>query len=221
MPDDKPAGRCEPLVHVPDATILRLPLYLNRLKALRNRGVTRVSSRELAESLGIKAGQLRHDFHHFGGFSRPGRLYEVETLIARLTEIMCLGSLTPYVVAGAGLLGQAIANYARFEDDGFKLAGLFDINPRILGMTIREIPVRHVEEMHEFLVRHEIQIGAIAVPPGSAQEICDRMVAGGVRGIWNFAPVDLKVPERVTVQDEFLSVGLMALNYKIKMIDDE
>jgi len=83
-------------------------------------------------------------------------------------------------------------------------------------MTVREIPVRHLEEMHAFLVEGKIQIGAIAVPPGAAQEICDRMVAGGVRGIWNFAPVDLKAPEGVIVQDEFLSVGLMALNYKVK-----
>ncbi len=215
MPDKTPRN-CDALAKVPEATILRLPVYLNRLKALKARGVVQISSRELAEPMNIKAGQMRHDFHYFGNFSRPGRPYEVEALIARLNEIMCLGNSTPYVIAGAGLLGQAIANYSRFEDDGFKLRGIFDINPRILGMTVKDLPVRHLEEMPAFLSSEGIHIGAIAVPPSAAQEICDQMVAGGVRGIWNFAPVDLSVPEGVVVQDEFLSVGLMALNYKVK-----
>jgi redox-sensing transcriptional repressor len=215
MPD-RLQRNCEALAKVPEATIHRLPIYLSRLKALRARGVAQVSSRELAEPMNIKPGQLRHDFHYFGNFSRPGRPYEVEILINRLSEIMCLGNPTPYIIAGAGLLGQAIANYSRFEEDGFLLRGIFDINPRILGMTVNDLPIRHLEEMSSFLADEGIQIGAIAVPPSAAQDICDQMLNGGVLGIWNFAPVDLKVADGVVLQDEFLSVGLMALNYKVK-----
>ena len=204
---------------VPEATILRLPLYLNRLKALSEAGVECISSRALAEQLRIKAGQLRHDFHHFGGFSRPGHPYKVEQLIERLREIMALDAATPYIIVGAGHLGQAIASYTRFEDDGFQLRGLFDINPRILGKSIRDIPVQDMDEISAFVAANGILIGALAVPPGAAQEVADRMVDSGIRGIWNFAPADLKVPEGVVVQDEFLSVGLMALNYKVNAGD--
>ena len=200
---------------VPEATILRLPLYLNRLKALSEAGVECVSSRDLAEELRIKAGQLRHDFHHFGGFSRPGHPYQVEPLIERLQEIMALKEPTAYIIAGAGHLGQAIASYTRFEEDGFHLRGLFDINPRILGMSIRDIPVRDMDEMGGFVAEEGILLGALTVPPSAAQEVADLMADAGIRGIWNFAPVDLKVPEGVVVQNEFLSVGLMALNYKV------
>jgi len=206
---------------VPEATILRLPVYLSRLKALRAQGVERISSRELAEPIHIKAGQLRHDFHYFGNFSRPGRLYEVDILIRRLSEILCLRRPTSYVIAGAGLLGQAIAKYSRFKENSFLLKGIFDINPRILGMTVRDVPVRHLEELPTFLETTPIQIGAIAVPPSAAQEICDQMVRGGVPGIWNFAPVALSVPEGIVVQDEFLSVGLLALNYKLRAYSRE
>lgn len=215
MPTEKTDNNGEP-AYVPEATVLRLPLYLNRLKALREAGVQCISSRALAEQLKIKAGQLRHDFHHFGGFSQPGHPYEVEVLIRRLMEIMALDQSTPYVIVGAGLLGQAIASYSRFEEDGFHLCGIFDINPRILGMSIRDIPVRDMDEMSDFVREKSIPIAVLAVPPSAAQEVADRLVDAGVRGIWNFAPMDLKVPEDVVVQDEFLSVGIMALNYKVK-----
>ncbi|MDP6417955.1 MAG: redox-sensing transcriptional repressor Rex [Candidatus Krumholzibacteria bacterium] len=202
---------------VPEATILRLPLYLNRLRALQRAGAEQVSSRELADGLQIKAGQLRHDLHHFGGFSRPGHPYEVDALILRLIEVMKLGHC-PYIIAGVGQLGQAIANYTHFDEYGFRLKGLFDVNPRIQGMLVRDIPVRGLLEMDSFIRKEKIEMGVLAVPPSAAQDVVDRMVKAGIRGIWNFAPVELETSPDVVVQEEFLSVSLMALNFKMKSI---
>jgi redox-sensing transcriptional repressor len=124
----------------------------------------------------------------------------------------------PYIIAGVGQLGQAIANYTHFDEYGFRLKGLFDVNPRIQGMLVRDIPVRGLLEMDSFIRKEKIEMGVLAVPPSAAQDVVDRMVKAGIRGIWNFAPVELETSPDVVVQEEFLSVSLMALNFKMKSI---
>lgn len=198
---------------IPTATLQRLPVYLYRLQALQDQGVRRVSSRSLAAQLKIKSSRLRQDFHHLGGFSRPGQPYEVHHLVLRLREILALVAPVDYLIVGAGHLGQAIAAYSRFEDDGFRLVGIFDVNPKVVGLRFRDVQVQDVELLPAFVRARGLRMGVITVPPEAAQRVADLMVEAGITGIWNFAPVNLQVPDGVTLRDEFLSVGLMSLHY--------
>jgi redox-sensing transcriptional repressor len=201
---------------VPEATIQRLPLYLEKLKLLQGIGVEDVSSRQLAESLDIKASQLRHDFHYFGGFSRPGRPYRVEKLVNALEQIIGVDTPVPTAIVGAGHLGQALANYAGLEVQGFPIRGIFDANPKLQGLEIRGQPIRDLDELETVCRREGIKIGVITVPASCAQDVANRLVAAGVTGLFNFAPTELKVPEHVSVRHERLTVGIMALSFKVK-----
>ena len=203
---------------VPDATIHRLPLYLEKLKLLQAIGVEDVSSRQLAESLDIKASQLRHDFHYFGGFSRPGRPYQVDTLVPALEQIIGISEPQPTVIVGAGHLGQALANYQNLELQGFPVHGIFDVNPKLIGLEIRGQPVRDMDELEPVIRDHGVRIAILTVPAANAQAVADRLVRAGIIGIFNFAPTDLKVPENVVVRNERLAVGIMSLSFKVKCI---
>jgi redox-sensing transcriptional repressor len=201
---------------VPEATIQRLPLYLEKLRLLQGIGVEDVSSRQLSESLDIKASQLRHDFHYFGGFSRPGRPYRVAVLVDALQQIIGVDHPVPTAVVGAGHLGQALANYAGLELQGFPIRGVFDANPKLQGLEIRGQPVRDLDELEPVCQAEGIKIGVLTVPAASAQDVADRLVAAGVTGLMNFAPTELKVPGHVSVRHERLTVGFMALSFKVK-----
>ena len=203
---------------IPEATIGRLPLYLDKLKLLQAIGVEDVSSRQLAESLDIKASQLRHDFHYFGGFSRPGRPYQVRKLVTALEQIIGIDRPVPSVIVGAGHLGQALANYQNLDLQGFPLRGIFDINPKLVGLEIRGQPIRDLDELEPVCAREQIKIGIITVPASAAQAIANRLVASGVIGLFNFAPTDLKVPATVAVRNERITVGIMALSFKVKCL---
>ena len=203
---------------VPDATILRLPLYLEKLKLLHAIGVEDVSSRQLAESLDIKASQLRHDFHYFGGFSRPGRPYQVEKLVTALEKIIGIAEPVPTAIVGAGHLGQALANYQNLELQGFPVRGIFDVNPKLIGLEMRGQPVRDMDDLETIIAQENIRIAILTVPAGQAQAVTDRLVKAGIIGIFNFAPTDLKVPQTVAVKNERLAVGIMSLSFKVKCI---
>ncbi|MCB1184152.1 redox-sensing transcriptional repressor Rex [bacterium] len=203
---------------VPDATIHRLPLYLEKLKMLQAIGVEDVSSRQLAESLDIKASQLRHDFHYFGGFSRPGRPYQVEKLVPALEKIIGISVPQPTAIIGAGHLGQALANYQNLDLQGFPVKGIFDTNPKLVGVEMRGCPVRDMDELETVIQAEKIKIAILTVPAAQAQGVTDRLVGAGIIGIFNFAPTDLKVPEGVAVRNERLAVGIMSLSFKVKCI---
>ena len=203
---------------VPDATVLRLPLYLEKLKLLQAIGVEDVSSRQLAESLDIKASQLRHDFHYFGGFSRPGRPYHVQKLVGALEQIIGIAEPVPTAIIGAGHLGQALANYQNLELQGFPVKGIFDTNPKLVGVEMRGQPVRDMDELEEVIRKENIIIAILTVPAAQAQVVTDRLVAAGIVGIFNFAPMDLKVPPTVAVRNERMAVGIMSLSFKVKCI---
>jgi len=203
---------------VPDATILRLPLYLEKLKMLQAIGVEDVSSRQLAESLDIKASQLRHDFHYFGGFSRPGRPYQVAKLVPALEKIIGIENPVPTVIIGAGHLGQAMANYQNLDIQGFPVAGIFDVNPKLVGLDFRGVRVQDMDAMEPMITKDKIKIAILTVPAAHAQSVTDRLVASGIVGIFNFAPVDLKVPPTVAVRNERLAVGIMSLSFRVKCI---
>ena len=203
---------------VPDATIFRLPLYLEKLKLLQAIGVEDVSSRQLAESLDIKASQLRHDFHYFGGFSRPGRPYHVQKLVGALEQIMGIAEPVPTAIIGAGHLGQALANYQNLELQGFPVRGIFDTNPKLIGVEMRGQPVRDMDDLEEVIQKEKVKIAILTVPVAQAQVVADRLVKAGIVGIFNFAPTDLKVPPTVAVRNERMAVGIMSLSFKVKCI---
>ncbi len=203
---------------VPDATILRLPLYLEKLKLLQAIGVEDVSSRQLAESLDIKASQLRHDFHYFGGFSRPGRPYQVAKLVPALEKIIGIAEPVHTIIVGAGHLGQALANYQNLDVQGFPIKGIFDVNPKLIGLDFRGTVVQDMDEMETVIKNEGVKIAILTVPAAHAQSVTERLVAAGVIGIFNFAPQDLKVPAGVAVRNERLAVGIMSLSFKVKCI---
>jgi redox-sensing transcriptional repressor len=204
---------------VPDATIRRLPLYLDKLILLQQAGVREVSSRQLAMSLDIKASQLRHDFHYFGGFSKPGRPYDVDQLVPALEEIIGVDNPVPFVVVGAGHLGQALCNYANFERQGFPLVGIFDNDPDLIGIKIRGIKIEPIENIATVIKKKNVRLAAITVPSLVAQETAVKLVDAGVRGIWNYTPVDLRLPKDIIVRNERLATGLMCLSFKTKRLE--
>ena len=171
--------------------IRRLPKYYRYLGELLNKGITRISSQELSKLTGFTASQIRQDLNNFGGFGQQGYGYNVEDLHKELGIILGLDKMYNAVIAGAGNLGQAIANYKGFEDAGFKVLSLFDKNPKMIGLKIRDIEIRDVDLLSQFIKDNDVEIGIITTPKDNAQEVADIYARSGIKGIWNFAPADL------------------------------
>ena len=201
--------------------IRRLPKYHRYLSDLLKSGITRISSQELSNLTGFTASQIRQDLNNFGGFGQQGYGYNVEDLHRELGKILGLDTRYNAVICGTGNLGQAIANYKGFEDAGFKVISLFDRNPKMIGVKIRDIEVRDIDLMEEFIVKNNVQIGIITVPKEGAQPIADKYVKAGIKGIWNFAPTDLIVPDNVIVENVRLNESLFILSYFLKTMEDK
>lgn len=169
----------------------------------------------------MTASQIRQDLNNFGGFGQQGYGYNVKYLYTEIGKILGLEEDHRMIIIGAGNLGQALANYAAFEKRGFILKGIFDVNPRLQGITIRGVPVRMIEELGEFVKDNEVEIAALTIPKDRAVEVADLLVANGVRAIWNFAHTDLNLPEHVIVENVHLSESLMQLSYKINRFNEE
>jgi redox-sensing transcriptional repressor len=200
---------------ISQAVISRLPRYFRYLGELKDDGVERVSSQELSEIMQVTASQIRQDFNNFGGFGQQGYGYNVEYLYTEIGKILGLDQKHHLVLIGAGNLGQAIANYMNFERRGFIMSGIFDINAALIGKKVRDIEVRPMEELEIFIKEHDIDIGVLTIPKTAAVDVANRLVQCGIRAIWNFAHVDLKVPDGVLVENVHLSDSLMKLSYNI------
>lgn len=203
------------------AVIKRLPKYHRYLNELMKNDVDRISSKELGEKIGFTASQIRQDLNCFGDFGQQGYGYNVTELYNQISTILGLEREYSTVIVGAGNIGQAIANYNRFGTLGFNLTGIFDANPKLVNMKIRDIEIRDIDTLKDYLRDNKVDIGIICVPRINAQKVCDEMVEGGVKGVWNFAPVDLVVPEGVTVENVHLSESLMTLIYLLHTKQDE
>ena len=197
------------------SVIKRLPRYYRFLGELLNRGVTRISSRELAQMMQLTASQIRQDLNCFGGFGQQGYGYNVKYLYTEIGKILGLDKNHNFIIVGAGNLGQALANYAAFERSGFILKSLFDVNPRLEGVTIRGIPVRMMDELEGFLQNNDIEIAALTIPKSKAVEVADLLTANGIKAIWNFTHTDLTLPKDVIVESVHLSDSLTTLSYNI------
>ena len=197
------------------AVIKRMPKYYRYLGELVKNDVDRISSKELGEKIGFTASQIRQDLNNFGDFGQQGYGYNVKELHNQIGAILGVGKGYNAVLIGAGNIGQAIANYSRFTDIGLGITAIFDANPKLVGMRIRDVEIKDIDELKGYLEENHIDMGILCVPRINAQKVCDVLVNGGVRGIWNFAPIDLHVPETVKVENVHLSESLLTLIYQM------
>ena len=198
---------------IPEATIARLPVYLRVLYAFAEQDIPTVSSEELAAAAGVNSAKLRKDLSHLGSYGTRGVGYDVEYLVYQVSRELGLTQDWPVVIVGAGNLGRALANYGGFASRGFRIAAVLDSDPDVVGTQIAGHGVQDVEQMEQVVTRHRVAIGVIATPAGTAQAVCDRLVATGVTSILNFAPVVLNVPAGVDVRKVDLSIELQILAF--------
>ncbi len=197
------------------AVVKRLPRYYRYLAELIDEGVERISSADLSEKMNVTASQIRQDLNNFGGFGQQGYGYNVQYLYDEIGKILGLDQKHNIIIIGAGNLGQALANYASFEKRGFLVKGLFDINPRLVGLSIRGITVKPIDEIENFIFNNDIEIAVLTIPKAKAIEVADKLVDYGIKGIWNFAHTDLKLSKDVIVENVHLSESLMRLSYNL------
>ena len=200
---------------ISNAVIKRLPRYHRYLGELMENGVERISSNDLSEKMNVTASQIRQDLNNFGGFGQQGYGYNVEYLYNEIAKILGIDRRNNMIIIGGGNFGQALTNYSNFERRGFMIQAIFDISPERIGKNVRNIPTLDMAELEPFLSTHEIDIAVLTIPKHVAQEVTDRLVACGIGAIWNFAHLDLKVPDEVVVENVHLSESLMQLSYRI------
>lgn len=200
---------------ISQAVISRLPRYFRYLGELKDEGVERISSQELSTLMQVTASQIRQDFNNFGGFGQQGYGYKVESLYDEIGKILGLDKKHHLIIVGAGNLGQALANYMNFERRGFVMKGIFDIDPALHGKRIRNLPVQPMERVERFIRENNVDIAVLTIPKSGAAGVAEELVGYGIRAFWNFAHVDLKLPEEVVVENVHLSDSLMKLSYNI------
>lgn len=203
------------------AVIRRLPRYYRYLGELLENGVECISSSDLSKRMKVTASQIRQDLNNFGGFGQQGYGYNVKYLYTEIGKILGLEENHNFIIIGAGNLGQALANYTSFENRGFILKGIFDVNPRLEGVTIRGVQIRMMDELSSFIRDNDVEIGVLTIPKEKAIEVANLLVDNGVRAIWNFAHTDLNLPDNVIVENVHLSESLMQLSYNISRYKEE
>lgn len=203
------------------AVISRLPRYYRYLGELLELGVERISSNELSSKMKVTASQIRQDLNNFGGFGQQGYGYNVKYLHSEIAKILGIDHNHNMVIIGAGNLGQAIANYSAFEKRGFIIKGIFDVNPRLEGLTVRGIEIKMIDELEQFIKDNDIEIAALTIPKTKAKDVAAIVVDAGVKAIWNFAHTDLVVPKDVIVENVHLSESLMRLSYNLSRLEHE
>lgn len=200
---------------ISQAVVRRMPRYYRYLGELLDDGVERISSNELSTRMRVTASQIRQDLNNFGGFGQQGYGYNVKYLYDEIGKILGINHQHNIIVVGAGNLGQALANYIKFEKRGFVIIGLFDVNPALRGIAVRGIKIRTMDELKDFLAENQVDIAALTLPKEKADEVANMLVNLGINAIWNFAHLDLELPEHVVVENVHLSDSLMQLSYNI------
>ena len=203
------------------AVIKRLPRYYRYLGELMEEKVERISSNDLSKKMHVTASQIRQDLNNFGGFGQQGYGYNVEYLYTEIGKILGLDTIHPMIILGAGNLGQALANYGDFEKRGFRLVGIFDINPVLEGISVRGIEIRMINSLPEFIRENQVEIAILTLPKNKAKEMAKVLIDNGIKAIWNFAHTDLDAPEDVIVENVHLSESLMALYYNLSQYRNE
>ena len=200
---------------ISNAVVKRLPIYRRYLEDLMKNDVERISSNELSSLIGFTASQIRQDLNNFGGFGQQGYGYNIKGLYKEINAILGLDREYKMVIVGTGNLGQALANYSKYHKSGFPIVGMFDINPKIIGLKINAIEVMDCDLLVDFLKKNHVDIGIITTDKAAAQGVANKLVEGNVRGIWNFATIDLKVPKHIPVENVHVTDTLNVLAYHI------
>ncbi len=219
MPDQRPPslppGELPSDASVPKVVVSRLSLYLRELQRLEAAGQQTISSGQLGTLLGFSDAQVRKDLGFFGQFGYPGVGYRCDELIRAMRDILGTNQPWPVVMVGVGNLGQALLGYRGFGRQNFSIHAAFDADPAKVGQIIQGIRIRHLDELPEVLKSSGIRLGMIVVPAAHAQAVADRLVAAGIEGIVNFAPVTLSLPPQVQVVAVDLAIELEQLSFAV------
>ena len=199
---------------ISQAVIRRMPRYYRYLGELLDAGVERISSNDLSSRMNVTASQIRQDLNNFGGFGQQGYGYNVKYLYEEIGKILGLNTTHYVIIIGAGHLGQALANYVKFEKLGFVITALFDVDPKLIGKDVRGIPILSFDTLPEYVKNHTVDIATLTMPKAEAATIANELASLGVHAIWNFAHVDLELFDKdVIVENVHLSDSLMQLSY--------
>jgi redox-sensing transcriptional repressor len=217
QPKPKPSKASLPAgdVPVPKAVVSRLSLYLRELQHLVRDGHQRTSSSQLGRLLGFSDAQVRKDLAYFGHFGHPGIGYRCDDLIHAIRKILGTDRDWPVAMVGTGNLGQALLGYKGFSQQGFRIVAAFDIDPAKIGASIEGVPVFHLDRLADVAGEHRIKLGMIAVPAPAAQAVADRLVAAGIEGIVNFAPVTINLPDHIRQVGVDLAIELEQLSFSV------
>lgn len=201
---------------ISDAVIHRLPKYYRYLSELEAAGTERVSSSRMSHDMSLNASQIRRDLNCFGGFGQQGYGYQVSRLKQEIMRILGIGLSHRAVVVGAGNIGQALLKYRHFADEGYHIVAVFDADPLLVGRDVGDKAIRPLGELADYVRENGVDIGIITVPKGHAQKTAEMLAGLGVKGIWNFAPVDVQVGRGVSVENVHLSDSLYVLSYHMR-----
>lgn len=201
---------------ISDAVIHRLPKYYRYLSELEAAGIERVASSRMSHDMSLNASQIRRDLNCFGGFGQQGYGYQVNRLKQEIMKILGIGLPHQAVIVGAGNIGQALLKYRHFSDEGYNISAVFDADPSLIGRDVGGKVILSMSELAGFVKDNHVDIGIITVPKAFAQKTADMLVSLGVRGIWNFAPTDVKVRRGVSVENVHLSDSLYILSYHMR-----
>jgi len=200
--------------------VKRLPKYYQYLTDLLLNDIEKISSRELASLMGLTASQIRQDLNSFGGYGQQGYGYNVLELREAIKEILGLDSDYTCIIIGSGNMGHAIANYERFKREGVMLIGAFDVDPLRVGTVVGNVVVKHMDELENFVKNNEIDICILCVPRGVGQQVATTITDLGIKGILNFSPLDLDLPDDVVVENVNITDSLFTLTYLLKEVTD-
>ena len=197
------------------AVIKRLPRYYRYLGDLLDKGINRISSKELSDRMSITASQIRQDLNNFGSFGQQGYGYNVESLYMEIKQILGLDKVYKLVLIGAGNFGQTLVNYSNFTKRGFHFVALFDTDKAIIGSKVNDIPILDAADLEAFLAKTPIDIAVLTVPANAAESVGQALEKSNIKGIWNFSNTDLNMPDCITVENVRLTDSLMTLSCRI------
>ncbi|MBQ9860489.1 MAG: redox-sensing transcriptional repressor Rex [Clostridia bacterium] len=196
--------------------IRRLPRYYRFLYDLKENGITRISSRELSQRMGLTASQIRQDLNCFGGFGQQGYGYMVEQLYEEIGRILGVDHPTDAILLGVGNLGKAVAKHMRFDTRGFRLVGLFDDNPALGEATLAGLPILPTAQLEAFCASHKPQMAILCIPKEAAPALVQQLVDCGIKGFWNFSHYDISFDHPdVVVENVHMGDSLMTLSYRM------
>lgn len=200
---------------ISDAVIHRLPVYYRYLKDMEKDGIVQISSHELGRRMNITPSQVRQDINSFGGIGRQGYGYPVHELLIHIGKILGLDRNHNIIIIGAGNIGGALVGHKSFESNGFKTHAIFDNDPKLHGKELSGIPIYPMDDIKNFIKKNKVEIAVLAIPAEAAQKIADMLIKYGIKAIWNFASLDLKLPSSIAYQSVHLSESLQTLSFKL------